>query len=131
MVMHLPVFSKRHKDRLKSGKLLLNLSPGTKQRILYAIEQFDDSYYETTDTGFNYSRSFTEDLERELLREHGWEHLKAFMKDKKDMQNVDVKDFIRNGAPNYIFDAIELFSRIIGETRYDFQGAINNILRDS
>jgi len=129
--MNLPVFSKRHKNRLKSGQLSLSLSPGTKQRILYVIEQFDDSYYETTDTGYNYSRSFTEDLERDLLREHGWEHLKAYLKEKKGMQKVGVKDFIRNGAPNYIFDAIELFSRLIGDTRYDFQTAINDILRDS
>jgi HEPN domain-containing protein len=129
--MYLQIFSKRHKDRLKSGHLSISLSSGTKQRILYVLEQFDDSYYETTETGWNYSRSFTQDLEADLLREHGWEHLMAYLKDKQGMQKVGVQDFIRSGAPHYIFDAIELFSHIIGDTRYDFQAAINKIFRDS
>ncbi len=127
--MNLTLFSKRHQDRLKSGKLQINMSPQIKQRILYAVNQFDQTYYESND-GFNYATSFTEDLESDLLHEHGWEHLKAYQKDAKDMQEVNIQGFIKNGAPYHIFDSIELFYRI-AEDKYGFQEKINKIFRDS
>ena len=129
--MYLPIFSKRHKQRLKSGDLSVNLNSATKQRILYAIEEFNDSVGYTTDTGWNYYRSYTEDLERDLCHEHGWECLKSFVKGKKGMHKVEISDFIKGGAPHYIFDAIELYSRLLPDSKYDLQMKINYIFSDS
>lgn len=128
--MQIPIFSKRHKKRLDSGNISLNLNSAIKQRILYSIQEFNDSWDETTDTGYNYSVSYTELLEKELCHEHGWECLKTFVKDK-GMQKAAITEFIKNGAPYHVFDAVELYSRLLPDTKYDFQKKINNIFSDS
>jgi len=129
--MRLPIFSKRHKERLKLGDLSITLNSAMKQRILYAIEEFNDSVHETTDTGFDYYRSYTEYLERDLCHEHGWECLKAFVKGKQGMHKVGIANFIKGGAPYHIFDAIELYSKLLQDSKYDFQRKINRIFSDS
>lgn len=128
--MQLPIFSKRHKKGLSSENISIRLNSAIKQRILYAIQQFDDSWYETTDTGFNYTVTHTNLLYRDLCHEHGWECLKTFVKGR-GMQEAKIEDFIRGGAPHHVFDAIELYSRLLPDTKYDFQKKINHILSDS
>jgi hypothetical protein len=128
--MRLPIFSKRLKEKLISGKISIKLNSAIKQRILYKIEEFNDSISYTTDSGYNYHRSYTEDLETSLCHEHGWSSLKAFVKGKQGMQKVNIDEFIKNGAPQYVFDAIELYSNTLPDT-YDFQREINHIFSDS
>lgn len=128
--MQLPVFSKRHWKRLKDRTLTVDLNPATKQRILYAISEFDESWYETSDSGFNYSLCHTDLLETALREVHGWEDLKTFVKDK-GMRKATLEEFIRGGAPHYVFDAVELYSRELGNSKYGFQAKINQILCDA
>ncbi|MBW2019343.1 MAG: abortive infection family protein [Deltaproteobacteria bacterium] len=129
--MYLPIFSKRHKERLKSGKLSIDLSSSTKQRVLYAMDEFNERTGHTDPSGWVTESSLLFDTGEDLCKEHGWPCLKSFVPGKAGMQEVAIADFIRSGAPQYIFDAIELYSKALAEARYPFQEEVNKIFTDS
>lgn len=129
--MYLPIFSKRHKERLKSGDLSVNLNSATKQRILYAMQDVDERTLHTTESGYNYESSILSDLGQKLCSEHGWPCLMSYVSGTKEMQEVKIADFIKYGAPKYIFDATELYSRALGEANPPFQNEINRIFAES
>lgn len=129
--MYLPIFSKRHKERLESGELSINLNPATKQRILYAMNNFNQQTLHTTESGYNYQSTILSDLGHELCSEHGWPCLRSFISGSDGMQEVEISDFIKYGAPKYIYDATELYSRALGGGSSSFQEEINRIFTES
>ena len=129
--MNLPIFSKRHRERLNSGELSINLDRPTKQRILYAMQNFNQTTWHAETSGWAQESDLLHDADQMLCEEHGWSCLKCYRPRKSEMEKADIRDFIRNGAPHHIFDAIELYSSELSETRYRFQEELNNIFTDS
>lgn len=130
-IMKIPIFSKRHYKSLKAGNLSLNIDSATKQRIYYALEANNCLTWHSDISGFNSESDLISDTGHTLCAEHGWPHLKSFIPGKDKMQEVQAGAFIKYGAPHYILDFIELYSRNITPDKYDFQQRINDIFRDS
>ncbi len=129
--MYLPIFSKRHKVSLESGKISIALTLNTKRRILYAMEKANERTGYTDISGWHGESDLLTDLGQSLCEEHGWGSLMAFLPTRTKMEKVKIRDFVTNGAPHYVFDAIELYSRGLTDSRYSFQEEINNIFTDS
>ena len=129
--MYLPVFSKRHKRLIEAKATILSISKSVRRRLLYTINEFNFVSYETDRTGWNHETCTIDDVARELLWEHGWEKLKSYDSASKEMRVVEIHEFIMHGSSHYIFDLLELFSRKLEETKYDFQRKINTVFVDS
>lgn len=95
------------------------------------MEDCNERTGHTDETGWVTESSLLYDTGEEFCKKHGWQYLKSFVPGKMGMQEVGIADFVRYGAPKYIFDVIELFSRGLAEARYPFQESINNIFTDS
>ena len=129
--MKIPIFSKRLSKSIKDGILPLSVDSSTKLRILYATEACNCRTWHTDLTGFNSDSDLIEDTGHTLCTEHGWASLKAFVPGKERMQEVSAGGFVKYGAPHYIFDFIELYSRNLTPDKYEYQQRINEIFRDS
>jgi hypothetical protein len=122
-------FSIRHSRLIEENKLKLNLTKTQKMKFLYLLQDYNDSWYETTETGWNYSITIFEKVNSDLLKTYGFKTLKAYVNDQFiDVNNID--DFVLGTKPEYILDTIELFyDRIIEtEKRQNFALELNQIL---
>jgi len=95
------------------------------------MNEFNQDVWHEDDTGYNYTTNILSDLAMDLCVEHGWRNLKALVPGQSEMIDVEIEAFIRSGAPRYIFDGIELFSKALAEARYPFQQSINRIFAES
>lgn len=129
--MQLPVFSKRHKRLIDAKAAVLTLSRSVRRRLLGTMNEFNYVLRQTSPTGWNYETDAIEEVGGELIGEHGWEKLKCYDATSKEMKAVEIQDFIISGPSHYIFDVVELFSRKLGDSRYDFQRKINAIFSDA
>lgn len=128
--MKIPIFSKRHKNALKNGDIQLSLDSSVKQRILYAIDKNDVQTCHSDISGYFRDSTLMYDVGQELCEEYGWTSLKSFLPKKTEMQQVDITNFIKYGAPQYIYDIIELFSKGLGDGGDSYQRQINSIFED-
>lgn len=129
--MKLPIFSKRHKKSIKDGKLTLTFDSAIKQRIYYVINTYNCPTWSKNSSGYEPDSDLIYDTGENLCFEHGWTCLKAFVPGKDKMQQVNAREFIKNGAPQYIFDFIEIYSGNLAPGSIDFQQRINEIFSDS
>ncbi len=129
--MYLPVFSKRHKRLIEAKDTNLALSKPVRRRVFYTMREFDSVSRQTDLTGYNYEICTIDDVESELRWEHGWESLKCFDSASKEMRAVKIQEFIMQAPSHYIFDVLELYSRKLEETKYDFQRKISAVFSDS
>ena len=122
--MDLPIFSKRHHKRIKSKKIKIKLTTPIKRRILFAMEDYNlESYGWSNDT--------LDTVDQLLRKEHGWLNLECRQSSKGKMKSVGIRDFILGDQAHHIFDAIELFSKELSDSRYSFQKEINKIFTES
>lgn len=70
--------------------------------------------WETTETGFNYQISTLKLLEREILKNEGWNSLKAY-NEKNRFVEVSIEGFLRRCKYDHFLDAIEFFINILYE----------------
>jgi len=70
-------FSKRERKEKKEKLLYKKIPLSTRNSIVMIMEDFP-ARWETTETGFNYSISTLELLERQILKNEGWNSLKAY-----------------------------------------------------
>ena len=130
--MYLPIFSKRHKIGIEKGMPSLSLTANTKRRILYAMNKANIRTGYTDLSGWHGESDLVSDLGQLLCEEHGWASLMVYSSTNKKMQKVKIREFVENAAPNYIFDAIELYSRELPpDSETTFQAEINKIFTDS
>jgi hypothetical protein len=130
--MKLPIFSKRHKKRLKDKSFALDrVTKAVKERIVRVMEKFDEQTRHSTSSGWNYDSTVLEDLDEQLCSEHGWPELKVYLPGRTEMVDAKIRDFLRFGAPQYVFDALELFSRDFGSQGQGLQDEINRIFSES
>jgi hypothetical protein len=129
--MYLPIFSKRHKRLIEGKSAQLALSKSVRRRILGIMDQFNDVTRHSDSTGWNYESDTLSDVGQELVQEHGWTALKCFDSASREMKEAQIRDFMIGGPSHYIFDSIELFSRQLGDSKYEFQHQINTVLWDA
>jgi len=101
------LFSQRHREAIENKKLRLSISKKTRQKIIYCMERFNRWY------GWNEEESiFFDDLKKRLIQSYGETSLKAYVDDVFQETN-DIKQFIISTKPEYVLDAIELYSVLI------------------
>ena len=128
------VFSKRCKEALKKGKIKVSIPKSTRSRILKLFYRFDERWSETTETGWNYWTSKTEQLLEKIKDEHGLDNLLAYPENGEGPAiPSDFEGFVlRGNYPPYLLDAIELYyDSIPSEEQVSFQKEFNQIMEES
>lgn len=128
--MALKVFSKRHPKLAAEVYLKYNV----RLRIWYYMEECDPLYDN------NWTMCW-DGLPERLMKEHGWEDLRAY-KSKNEYEICNnIKDFILRGVPRFILDACELFNDLLVDYEKQqqirtvksavFQQKINTVFEDA
>jgi len=132
------LFSKRCSASLQSGKIKVRIPLKVRRRLWAAINNYNCSYDETTDTGFNYSTSILNKLPEKIKAEHGLQTLAAFPEDSSGTSRPtdNLEEFIlRGNYPPYLFDSIELFydqlKKMDPQNEYNFQQEFNKIMEET
>lgn len=128
------LFSKRCKQALNKKKIKVSIPLAVRFRILKALQNHDNSYYETDDTGFNYQTSILIELPDKIKAEIGCKDLLAFPEIAGGAAvRSDLEAFIlRGNYPPYLFDTLELFYESVSEeNKYSFQHSFNQIMEES
>ena len=128
------VFSKRCRKALAEGKIKVSIPRPVRLRIWKLLQQYDERWEETGETGWNYWTSLMDQLPKKIKAEHGLENLYAFPENEDGpAKPSDLEGFVlRGNFPPYLFDAIELFYDSIPDNKEsDFQRAFNQIMEES
>ena len=128
------IFSKRCKSGLKAGKIKVKIPIAVRNRIWMLLQEFSETWYETTETGWNYNVNSMEDVTYRLKSEHGFEELKTYTKDKeRKIVSGDLESFLLRGtSPPLVFDVLELYYNTTPKDKKTvFQSKINDIFTES
>ncbi len=128
-------YSKRCRTALKQGKLKVSLPSSARIRIWKCFAAFDEVFYETSETGFNYTVTLLERVFERLKDELGTEELLAFPQNGEVQRPVpsDFHGFVlRGNYPSYLFDALEIYHLLIFDEgrRSAFQTGLNEIFEE-
>ena len=96
----MPAFSKRHRQALSEGRLEPELTALLRGRIGRLLENHNESYTETTNTGWNYDTDVLSDLTSALCDLYGTNVLPG---------GSGIKSYIERAPAERVFDAVELF----------------------
>lgn len=124
-------FSLRHKKLIDQNKLRLYLNVNQKTKLLYLLQDYSESFYETTETNFNYTETSLEKVYTDLLKSYGFKSLKSFVNDEfVDVQNLE--EFLIGTKPEYVIDSIEFFYDYITDLKRQgvFTKDLNQILKN-
>lgn len=129
--MKCKIFSKRHPE---AGREVVILQ-AIRQRIWYAIEDCDPFY---DPNGFNDWTLCYDSLPDRLKKEHGWQELRAYKSQTEWKSLSNAKEFILEGVPRFVLDAIELFYDLLidkelasSPAQSVYQSKINIIFEDA
>jgi len=128
------VFSKRCKNAIMEGKIKVSVPRNVRYRIWKLLQKFNEGWYETGETGYDYVTTYLDLLTEKIKNEHGLDNLYAFPeKEDGSPKPSDLEGFVLRGAiPSYLFDAIELFYDLIqDENKLKFQREFNQIMEES
>lgn len=127
------LFTKRCQQALKDKKIKVSVPTQVRVRIWKVLQDHDETWGESTDTGFNYQTSTLQQLPKRIEAELGLRELLAFPEGGGDPKPSNLKSFVLRGYyPPYLLDAIELFYESIGEdSRNPFQHSFNEIMEES
>jgi len=128
------IFSKRFANVIKKEKLKVSITLPIRIRVLKLLQRFNETTYETSDTGFNWQSSFLEQLPENIKSELGIKELLAYPENGEgSAKPSDLEGFLlRGNYPPYFFDTIELFYNIINdEKRLPFQTSFNEIMEEN
>ena len=128
------LFSKRCQQALRDEKIKVSIPVPVRVRIWKSLENYDKSFWESTDTGSNYQTSTLQQLPERIEAELGLKELLAFPKDGgAHPKPSDLEGFVlRGNYPPYLFDALELFYESIEEDKKNpFQHSFNQIMEET
>jgi len=78
------VFSKRCQQSLKAGKIKVSIPRNVRIRLWKLLNKYNKVWYETTETGWNYTTNRIEQLKEAIKSEHGWNILLLIQKNKRE-----------------------------------------------
>jgi hypothetical protein len=117
-------FSQRNEKVLKSKKLILTIPKKTRTQLLYLIESCNESFQLSDETGWNYIITTVELSFRDLAQFY---QPKCFDGQNKYVETSEIKEFVCNNYPAFVFDALELFA--IHTTDKEFEIKANTLLK--
>lgn len=119
-------FSVRNKKAIVNKSINLPTIPKKiRAEIINLFHKYDDTLYETDETGWNYSISIKDATFRDISENYTPQ---AFDESNKYTETNDLVIFIMCNYPHCVFDAIELFARYSNE---NFVNEINLLLKNS
>jgi len=119
------LFSQRHKEAIEDKRLPISISKRIRQKIIYCMQRYNRWY-----GGNQESSIFYDDLKQNLLESYGDTSLKAYVDDIfRETDNVE--QFILGTKPEYVLDAIEVYSGLIDKPsqRVNFHKECNLIFK--
>jgi len=127
------LFSKRCKKLLDKKELIVSIPISVRRRILRTLYDYNESYSDTTETGYHYNSSTIEDIPSLFERELGTDMKSYHANGSGEIIVGDFDNFIlRGNYPPYLFDVIELFhNNLSDENKSIFQSSINEIMKES
>ena len=112
-------FSVRYENELKTKKKILpSIHKLDRRKIYDLMGKYEETCYLTTETGWNYTQ---------LTKEATWNSIKeyyppkAFNSDNKYETTDSLEKFVMANYPQYVFDAVELYNRIGGESLFEME----------
>ena len=127
------LFSKRCQQALKAKKIRVSIPVLARVRMWKALQNYDETWSESNNTGWNYETSTLQQLLGRIEAELGLRELSAFPEGGGDPKPSDLESFVlRGNYPPYLFDALELFCESIKEdNKNSFQRCLNDIMEES
>lgn len=126
------LFSKRCKQALNDKKIKVSIPLNARTRLWKAMQDYNETWWESTETGFNYETSTLEKLPGQVEAELGVRELIAFPPEGGEPKASTTESFIlRGNYPPYLFDSIELFHENLGDKKNQFQTRVNDIMEES
>ena len=110
----------------------MSIPLNVRARLWKALQDYNETWYESTETGFNYETSTLQELPGQIEAELGVTELLAFPPEGGDPKPSNTEGFfLRGNYPPYLLDAIELFHENLREKRNQFQNRVNEIMEES
>lgn len=121
-------FSERHKKLVANEKFKVDFNPTQRRKIIYQLEEYNETFHETTETNWNYTETSLEKVHKDLLRAYGLEHLTT---DSEEPTHKKIREFLMNGKGISVLDAIELFFQHIIEDKrkIHFTSELNKLFK--
>jgi hypothetical protein len=116
-------FSIRHRRALSEERIHVDLEPRVRGRLRRLLWKHSDSWHESDETGFNYRTDSLEQLTSELCDAYGRDTLTG------TTNYEDLKQFLKEGAAEGVFDAIELVLSHLPEPAA-FTSELNDVLAE-
>jgi hypothetical protein len=125
------LFSKRYEQGLRDGKLKVSIPSATRVRIWKTLQNCDEVWTETTNTGWNYDTSTLQQLPESFKAEIGITELLSYPRDGGSPKPDNLESFVLRGRyPPHLLDMLELFYLNLSENRGQFQNSINEIMEE-
>lgn len=126
------LFSKRCKQALYDKKIRVSIPLPVRARIWKALRDYDETWLESTESGWNYETSTLQQLPEQIEAELGITELLAFPEEGGDPTPSNMEGFVlRGNYPPYLFDAIELSYENLDKNKNQFQARFNDIMEES
>lgn len=119
-------FSERNKDEIAKCNNTLSINKKARNQIYQILNKYDDKHYEIDEYGYDYEITTSEMVfgDMKIFYEP-----KCFDYSGKYVKTNNLKDFILDNYPYFVFDAIELFEKYNKDN--DFSESINIILANN
>jgi hypothetical protein len=120
------LFSKRHKRALASGELWVEFAQPLRVRVWRLMQRHNRRY----DVPGRLSRTYLEDLEKDLLDTYGYSYGLQIEDPDGDFESVNFGQWIEHGPAYGLLDAVEGYERHISKTWESFRSELNDILSE-
>ncbi|HFK7755174.1 TPA: AbiJ-NTD4 domain-containing protein, partial [Listeria monocytogenes] len=114
-------YSQRNKGVVKNQ---ISIRRTARKQIYRLLEKFNMTYYETDETGFNYTMSLSEIVFDEIKQFY---IPKSYNDAKQYVETDSLENFVCFGSPLNVIDTIELFANNLKDNNFEIQ--INQILK--
>lgn len=115
-------YSLRHKQEIESKTIKFSISKPLREQIYRQIIAYNSEIYATSETGYNYSYYTVDKLLNEISKFY---QPKCYISKDQYADTQNLEQFIMYTRPYCVFDAIEIYSSMIGKN--DFEAIINRI----
>ncbi|WP_425803409.1 hypothetical protein ACHOLT_17870 [Desulfitobacterium sp. Sab5] len=117
-------YSQRNDKAIKEKKVKFTIKRGARHQICQLLERYNDIYQETSETGWHYSVSTSDEVFKDMRQFYT---PKYFNEEKQYVETNSLQDFIYSSSPYCVMDAIEFFEKYNHSN--DFETQINEILK--
>ncbi|AEG60353.1 hypothetical protein Desru_2101 [Desulforamulus ruminis DSM 2154] len=117
-------YSQRNAKAIKEKKIALSIKRCARNQIYQLLQRYNDIYQETTETGWQYETSTSEEVFNDIRQFYT---PKCYNDQKQYVETGSLQDFICYNSPYCVIDAIEFFEKY--NRSNNFESQINEIMK--